>query len=522
LSLVIGGLSVALGSTRASASFAATRTGVGVSPTDRTRDEVANAIDGSTETGTYTTTSYTLAKPAYLMIDLAPTVINHLRLYKDTAAAGSHTLQIEYTSGSGSLEGRTWNAVTSMTNGVAGSELLNASSVNSDGSIIGDVHDSGVSGFASLMFDTVEATGVRIGFTGAETYNHFHVFEVEAYYTDLTAPTTTFDVQPEERTTSTDAHFEFTSNEEADFECKLDDEGFAACSSPQDLTGVSEGAHTFSVRGTDGSGNVEDPPAVATWTVDTTGPTVNFDASPPEFTNSSDAHLGFSSPDEDLEGFTCALNGASPTACSSPQDLSGLGEGSYTFEVEATDDLGNTASSSVTWAVDTTKPDTQITGAPNDPTGSTSAQFFFTSTEASSTFVCQLDTAVEAPCASGDTFAGLAHGEHTLTVTAIDRAGNRDDSPASYTWNVDTVGPTVTIDSHPPKRTSKRKASFTFSSADAGAVTFECALDGADFAPCTSPFLTPRLKSKKHKFQVQGTDELGNTGPIAKWVWTVT
>ena len=66
-------------------------------------------------------------------------------------------------------------------------------------------------------------------------------------------------------------------------------------------------------------------------------------------------------------------------ACTSPQSYSGLGSGSHTFSVAATDGAGNTdpTPATHTWSVeqDTTPPETTITSAPPASTSSTSASF---------------------------------------------------------------------------------------------------------------------------------------------------
>ncbi len=70
-----------------------------------------------------------------------------------------------------------------MTNGFQGSELLVATSVNSNGTVSADNHDSIKSGWASLSFTAVNATGIRIGFSNVTTLaqNHYRVYEFEAY-----------------------------------------------------------------------------------------------------------------------------------------------------------------------------------------------------------------------------------------------------------------------------------------------------------------------------------------------------
>ena len=97
-----------------------------------------------------------------------------------------------------------------------------------------------------------------------------------------------------------------------------------------------------------------------------------------------------------------------------------------------------------TGGVDTTAPDT-IMGStkPANPTNITSASFSFSSSESNSTFQCKLDNGTYESCSSTKQYTGLAQGSHTFSVKAIDQAGNEDETPASYTWTVDTTPPKV-------------------------------------------------------------------------------
>jgi hypothetical protein len=89
--------------------------------------------------------------------------------------------------------------------------------------------------------------------------------------------------------------------------------------------------------------------------------------------------------------------------------------------------------------VDTTAPNTQIDTKPTDPSKDTLAAFTYSANE-SSTFECQVDGGAYGACASPYT---LAAGLHTFGVVATDLAGNKDASPASYSWTIDTTPPTV-------------------------------------------------------------------------------
>jgi hypothetical protein len=84
----------------------------------------------------------------------------------------------------------------------------------------------------------------------------------------------------------------------------------------------------------------------------------------------------------------------------------------------------------------------------------------------------------------------------------------------------DTVAPDTTIAKGPKKKAKKKKGKFVFSSPEAG-VTFECALNKAPFAACTSP---AKVKAKKgrNKFQVRAVDAAGNADSTpALYSWKV-
>jgi hypothetical protein len=84
----------------------------------------------------------------------------------------------------------------------------------------------------------------------------------------------------------------------------------------------------------------------------------------------------------------------------------------------------------------------------------------------------------------------------------------------------DCVKPSVKIDSGPKAKTKSKSANFTFSSDDADA-TFECRVDAASFAPCTSPLALKKLKRTKHTFEVRATDGNGNTSATQSYKWKV-
>jgi hypothetical protein len=174
---------------------------------------------------------------------------------------------------------------------------------------------------------------------------------------------------------------------------------------------------------------------------------------------------------------------------------------------------------------DTTAPETTITSGPADPSTSTSASLAFTSNETGSTFACKLDGGAYAACTSPKAYSGLSTGSHTFSVRATDAAGNTDATAATWTWTVnapaDTTPPNTTISSGPSNPTTSTSASFAFSSSESGS-TFECKLDSAAYAACTSPKSYSGLSTGSHTFSVRATDAAGNTDASpATQTWTI-
>ncbi len=159
-------------------------------------------------------------------------------------------------------------------------------------------------------------------------------------------------------------------------------------------------------------------------------------------------------------------------------------------------------------------PETSILSGPPALSPSSSAQFTFSSVPSGSSFECALDGTSFAGCSSPLGYTALDDGPHTFAVRAVGALGAIDPSPANHAWTVDTTPPDTTL-------TSTAGSAFTFTSDDASA-TFECALDGAPFAPCTSPLSKANLSAGDHTFEVRAVDLAGNVDPSpAQHLWTV-
>jgi hypothetical protein len=335
------------------------------------------------------------------------------------------------------------------------------------------------------------------------------------------APVSTIDSSPANPSSSSTAAFDFSADDPvATFECQLDGGGFSACTAPKTYLSLGAGAHTFQVRGTNGNG-VGDPIGY-TWTIDLTAPNTTVDTNPANPTSATGATFTFSST-EGGSTFECQLDGGGFTSCSSPKSYAGLTGGAHTFQVRATDPAGNTDASpaSYGWTIDLTPPDTSITSSPANPTNATGASFSLSSTEAGSTFECELDGGGFSSCSSPKSYAGLSAGSHTFQVRATDAVGNTDATPASFTWTIDTAAPDTSITSGPPVATNATAATFSFTSTEPGSA-FQCQLDGGGFGACTSPQTYLSLGAGSHTFQVRATDTAGNADPtVASQTWTI-
>ena len=79
---------------------------------------------------------------------------------------------------------------------------------------------------------------------------------------DTTAPETSlWEDHPDGRT----AVFSFSADEAASFSCSLDGGAWTSCASPTTYSDLGSGWHTFAVRATDASGNVDATPAETDW-----------------------------------------------------------------------------------------------------------------------------------------------------------------------------------------------------------------------------------------------------------------
>lgn len=371
-----------------------------------------------------------------------------------------------------------------------------------------------VSATATDAADNVSATSASNGFT-----------------VDTTAPSLAITSPAASQTIADDTpSVTFTTNDATAItvECSVDAGAYASCASPFTTAPLRDGSHTVSVRATDAAGNTTQ--ASVTFTVDTVGPNTSFVTLPPLTSNSAAATFEFQA-SEPGATFECSLDGGGFSACTSPRNLTGLGDGSHNFEVRALDAVGNADPSPVAyaWTVDTTAPSSPTIDSPADGASISDATPAVSGgAEAESTVTILIDgspVGTATADVNGDwSFnvpTALSDGTYEFTATSEDEAGNVSAVSATNEVKVDTGAPNTTISAQPPATTSDDSASFEFS-ADEAVDRFECSVDGAAFAPCSSPFNLSGLDDGDHTVEIRAVDLAGNIDATpASYSWNV-
>ncbi|MCM2278934.1 MAG: hypothetical protein NDJ89_12735 [Oligoflexia bacterium] len=342
---------------------------------------------------------------------------------------------------------------------------------------------------------------------------------VVSWSVDYTAPITVISAS---RSGNASISFSFAANEPVSgFECALDGQAFAACASPVAFSGLANGSHSFAVRATDLTGNLESSPASFAWVVEPVITTRITSVTPAgSLTNLASISFAFSSNVADAS-FECSLDGAAFAVCASPKAYSGLLDGNHSFTVRAVDRWGavDATGASHSWKIDRVAP--IVTISPSR-TQNANITFGFTANEAVSGFQCALDAQAFASCSPPRTYTGLPVGFHTFSVRATDLAGNVS-AAATYSWTVDPpIATSITSVTPAGAFVNSSSISIAFASNQASGSTFHCSRDGAAATPCTSPVSYSGLLDGTHSFVVRAIDNWGMADMVgASYSWTI-
>jgi hypothetical protein len=225
----------------------------------------------------------------------------------------------------------------------------------------------------------------------------------------------------------------------------------------KELTGVSDGSHTYTAKATDGVGNVSDPSEGRTVVVDATAPDAPIITRPVEGSFDDDGFFfvsGTAQSGAKVELFEGTTSKGTDTAGSDRKwgiALSRVGEGSHTYTAKATDGVGNVSDPSEgrTVVVDATAPDAPVIKSPAEGARVVGSFAVKGTAEANGTvelFEGAASVGTDTADSSGDwsiALSGVSDGSHAYKAKATDAAGNASAESEVRTLIVDSAAPQV-------------------------------------------------------------------------------
>jgi hypothetical protein len=337
-------------------------------------------------------------------------------------------------------------------------------------------------------------------------------------------------------TTSTSMTFTFSGSDIGvgmdHFECSIDGASFSACDTPLQVTNLTIGAHTFEVRAEDKVGNEGQMATAFLWTITSLPPPPTPPPSTQNITTPPPSTQNITTPPPSIpQNITTSrsVGGNQNIVTNESMQIPTPVQPPDTKIVSATDGDGNvvtndglTPSNSITFVLSASIAGIQEGGQAGI-----------------GNFECSIDGSSFSSCTSPVQFKSLADGAHILEARSEDNSGNKDPSPASFTWTVDTVPPDTSINSAIDGNnktitdgadTESTTMIFTFSGTDTGMEEgeevginhFECSIDGSSFATCTSPVQFDSLANGTHILEILTEDNSGNKDPSpSSFTWNV-
>jgi len=245
---------------------------------------------------------------------------------------------------------------------------------------------------------------------------------------------------PSNVTNLNSATFEFESSPVGmDIEASHNNASFVLVSGPHTLNNLADGSHDLKYKVTNSSSA-----STYTWLIDTVSPDTTFNSTPSQLTSQAEATFEFSA-NEIVNSYRAFLDGRDVGLISSPHTFKGLREGMHVVEFTSIDLAGNMDSTPAiySWIVDTIAPITTIIKKPPSFSSRASAVFEYNSNESASKFYVVLDGEDKGLVSESYEVTGLSNGLHTISVKAVDSAGNVDLTAEDHTWMVDARIPMV-------------------------------------------------------------------------------
>ncbi|MBS3817020.1 MAG: hypothetical protein KGY76_05600, partial [Candidatus Thermoplasmatota archaeon] len=240
--------------------------------------------------------------------------------------------------------------------------------------------------------------------------------------------------------------------------------------------------------------------------------------------NESSVTVRWDSSDEtsSIEGHNIFLDGQPEAEGASDwvkYDFEDLGEGEHTVEVEAEDEVGNSDADSVSFTVDTIKPEISIDSPVDEKIfGKENVTIEWSGSDSTGTGIDHYEIWIDGGSwedlgeDTGRTFRELEEGNHTVRVRAVDGANNKDADEITFT--VDTVKPSVNI-LRPGEGNVIGSDSITVEWEAQDETTeiaaYEVRIDETEWKTSEEAIYTFQdLEDGHHSVEVKGIDEAGN------------
>jgi len=310
------------------------------------------------------------------------------------------------------------------------------------------------------------------------------------------------------------------------YEVRLDDESRinVGLETRYEFTGLSDGEHTVDVRATDKAGN--SAMDSVTFIVDTTSPSIEITTpTDNDLFNTSDINVQWIGSDETsgIDYYEIKMNDGYwlNMGMETNYEITDLPDGEHTVIVRATDKAWNSATDRVTFTVDTTPPDIEVTTPTYDELFNvTDIKIeWIGSDETSGVYNYEIrineDIWIDKNDETSHEFTDLSDGEHKVEIRAIDNAGNSRIESVDFT--VDVTPPDITI-LNPPEDDSQISQSthitIMWSGSDdiSGIDYYEVRLNGGEWGETStnSEHTYHGLFDGEHTVEIRAVDNAGN------------
>ncbi len=292
-----------------------------------------------------------------------------------------------------------------------------------------------------------------------------------------------------------------------------------------------DGNYTIYARAVDFGGLVQTTPAQVTFSIDNTLPNAII-ATPTNLTmlrgagvnisgTATDSGSGVQRVEVSIDGGTTWVTSTGTTSWNYFWNFST--NGTFNIKVRAVDAVNNVQSpeASISVTVDITNP-VAVINSPADTSYLRGSSTIISGTATDTGTGLQR---VEISLDNGSNWSSVtgtsswnynwtlpADGIYTITVRAVDNAGNIQSPVTSSTVIVDNTLPVTSITSQPTPYLNSASATFSFSASEPN-VSYSCRLDDGSYISCSNPYTISGLANRSHTITVRATDAAGNVDP---------